>query len=308
MTTAYGIAPDSTGSGLDPLTHRRIIKAHWANTGVICGLDVSGGTDLRYNVAAGAAVCSRGDADGYTEAYFNGGKTPAVKAGDPSNPRIDRIWIRANDISQGDSDNQVTVGVTQGTPSATPTAPALPSGCVRLMDMVMPAGATSTAKAIKSGGQLYAVPYGASLGRIAASRVTAEYTVVEDKQWHEQVRISFTLPTKRNVCLRWKACSTVGSDGGASANDRQGSYFVQCRADGNIINDIPSSGEGLTGQMADEILSTRYSTTELLEWDATLDAGTHQIAVWVQGNISYLTYPVMLRSRLLEAVDRGPVV
>ena len=56
MTTALGVAPDSTGRGVDPPTHRRIIKAHWENVGVVCGLDVTGRTDLRYNVAAGVAV------------------------------------------------------------------------------------------------------------------------------------------------------------------------------------------------------------------------------------------------------------
>ena len=61
MTTALGVAPDPTGRGVDPPTHRRIIKAHWENTGIVCGLDVTGRSDLRYSVAAGVAVCSRGN-------------------------------------------------------------------------------------------------------------------------------------------------------------------------------------------------------------------------------------------------------
>lgn len=235
MTTAYGIAPDSNGSGLDPLTHRRIIKAHWANTGVICGLDVSGGTDLRYNVAAGAAVCSRGEADGYAEAYWNGGKTAAVKAGDPSNPRIDRIWVRANDISQGDSDNQVTVGVTQGTPSATPTAPALPSGCVRLMDMVMPAGATSTAQAAKSGTQDYAIPYGATLGLLSEKSDTQTVDQAWTDQWYDQLVTTVSLPTDRLVEVVYEARATTGY-----ASDKWeafGSYYVKLVVDGADVTD-----------------------------------------------------------------------
>lgn len=118
-TTALGIAPDSSGAGVTPLTHRQIIRAHWANTGIVSGLDVSGRGDLTYSVGAGMAVCSRGDADGYTEAYWAGGQTPAVSA-TGSQPRIDCIWIRANDPTQGDADNHVVIGVTQGNASATP--------------------------------------------------------------------------------------------------------------------------------------------------------------------------------------------
>ena len=307
MTTAYGIAPDSTGSGLDPLTHRRIIKAHWANTGVICGLDVSGGTDLRYSVAAGAAVCSRGDADGYTEAYYNGGKTAAVKAGDPSNPRIDRIWVRANDISQGDSDNQVTVGVTQGTPSATPTAPSLPSGCVRLVDMLMPAGATSTAKATMSGSQDYALPYGVGGMQLAFQQVTQDYTVTEDRQWHEQVRVTFTTPTERTVNVRWKAVSTVGrpASDDSTANGRMGSYWVQLLVDGNPINTLSSNVDGLGNQKADEVDSNRYWTARTVDYDVTATKGKHTVVAQIWGNRAYLTYPVTMKTRSLEIVDRG---
>lgn len=116
MATALGVQPDSSGNGVTPLTHRKIIDALWTSTGIVTGLDVTGRNDLKYDVAAGVAICSRGDADGKTEAYWPGGQTTAVAAGDSTWPRIDRVWIKAHDMSQGDSDNQVVVGVTQGTP------------------------------------------------------------------------------------------------------------------------------------------------------------------------------------------------
>ena len=305
MSTALGVAPDSSGNGVTPLAHRQVLKAHWLNTGVITGLAVSGRSDLTYNVAAGVAVCSRGDADGYVEAYYGGGQTPAVTAGDPSNPRIDTVWVKSDDVSQGDSDNQVVVGVTSGTPSASPAAPSIPSGCLRLADMRVGAAATSTGNATLANGASAAVPYGVSVGRLAYSKVTNSYTVQEDKAWHEQTRASFKLSTRRNVCVRWKACDSVGRGTGSDANARMGSYFVQCRVDGKIVNDITAAGDGLDGQMADEVLSTRYRSTEVLEWDCTLDAGSHQVAVWVYGNKSYLTYPVTLYNRVVEVVDRG---
>ena len=44
MATALGIAQLEDGTGTDPLTLRRIIQARWANPGIVCGLEVSGGT------------------------------------------------------------------------------------------------------------------------------------------------------------------------------------------------------------------------------------------------------------------------
>ena len=120
-TVALGIAPNTGNIGVTPLVHRRILGAQFANCGIIDGLNVTGRNDLRYNVGAGVAVCSRGDSDGKTIAYHEGGQTPAVSAGDPSNPRIDIVWICAhNQLEYKDSDNYVPLGVTQGTPSANP--------------------------------------------------------------------------------------------------------------------------------------------------------------------------------------------
>ena len=142
-TVALGIAPNTSNIGVTPLVHRRILGAQFANCGIIDGLNVTGRNDLRYNVGAGVAVCSRGDSDGKTIAYHEGGQTPAVSAGDPSNPRIDIVWICAhNQLEYKDSDNYVTLGVTQGTPSANPAEPTIPAGCTMLRKMRMPAGAT----------------------------------------------------------------------------------------------------------------------------------------------------------------------
>ena len=65
-TVALGVSPDTNGVGVTPLVRRRIIGAQWANTGLVDGLNVTGRSDLRYNVSAGVAVCSRGDSDGKT--------------------------------------------------------------------------------------------------------------------------------------------------------------------------------------------------------------------------------------------------
>lgn len=145
--TALGVAQSSAGVGTTDTAMRHILGAQWESTGVVDGLAVTGGTTLAYAVAAGVAVCSKGDSDGKTLAWFAGGTTPTVAANSAGNPRIDCIWITSHDLTQGDSDNLVTLGVTQGTAAATPTAPTIPTYATLLAQMRMPAGATTTANA-----------------------------------------------------------------------------------------------------------------------------------------------------------------
>lgn len=162
--TALGVAQSSAGVGTTDTAMRHILGAQWESTGVVDGLAVTGGTTLSYTVAAGVAVCSKGASDGKTLAWFAGGSTPTVAANSAGNPRIDAIWITSHDLTQGDADNLVTLGVTQGTAAATPTAPTIPTYATLLAQMRMPAGATTTANAVQAASIGYAIPYGASLG------------------------------------------------------------------------------------------------------------------------------------------------
>lgn len=310
-TTALGIAPDAAGAGVTPLTHRLIIQSHFRNTGIVSGLGVSGRSDLAYNVGAGVAICSRGAADGYTEAYWPGGTTGMVAAGG-AQPRIDSIWIRANDPTQGDADNHVTVGVTQGTPASSPVAPGVPSGCVKIAERLMPANASNTGASTANGVPSYALPYGASMGRIGYAKVTADYTLNEDKDkngkmvYHEQVRCDFSVPTKRLVRVEWKARSTVGASTGSDKNERMGSYFLQLRLDGKVINDFPSPNTTLIDGPLDEIESTRYCESRYITYDIEVGPGAHRVSAWACGNPSYLTYPVQFKSqRQITVTDIG---
>jgi hypothetical protein len=164
MVTALGVAQDADGNGLDALTHRRLISYGWTNLGVVGGLSVSGAPGLRYQATAGKAVCSLGEADGCVEAYWPGGPTAeTVDAADSTYPRVDTVYLLAPTEAGG----QVALHVAQGTPSAVPGPPSLPAGALRLRDMQMPAGASSTQSAAPVGSVDYAIPYGAEAGRIA---------------------------------------------------------------------------------------------------------------------------------------------
>lgn len=270
MTTALGVQPDSNGNGVTPEVHRQIIAAQWHNAGIIDGLGVTGRGDLRYNVVAGVAVCSKGTADGKTLAYWPGGQTSAVSAGDASNPRIDLVWITAHNPKVGDADNSVVVGVTQGTPAANPVAPRLPAGCTLLRSMRVPANATATSSATPVDSINYAIPYGASLGLLAYDDQSKINQVMNDggkRVPHLLNRRTITLPTDRLVELDWSGCVSDGETGGAGWI----SLMHWFKVDGK---DIPYAAVELHVQFTWEQFQHRHVMT--------LAAGTHTIESWYE--------------------------
>lgn len=314
MTTALGVAPVKSGDasvGVSPLTHRRIIDAQWSSTGVLTGLDAAGRTDMRYNVSAGVAVVARDDgADGCTIAYWAGGQTPEVKPGDPSNPRVDSIWVKANNPEHGDTDNQVVIGVTSGVASANPVAPDVTSGGLVIGTRLVPAGATSTSSTTQFWPQRHAIPYGASLGRLAYNVRNYEGPAnVSDagKDYYEN-SVQFYVPTRRLVEFRFSAIAAScrhddPSKPTESATD-MACWYVGVQLDGK---DVPGGG----GQFQ---VSRAWEPVQLNVL-AVVDEGVHTARTrnhrvqWGE-NVYFIchtdssqTYP----GRTLEVWDRGVV-
>lgn len=289
-TTALGIAQASNGDGVDPITHRRIIGSKWANTGIICGLDVTGRSDLTYSVAAGCAVVSRSEADGSCEAYWEGGQTPAVSAGDPANPRIDVVWIKANDLQQGDDDNRVHVGVTEGTPSPSPSAPSAPAGCTVLAEYIMPANATSTSSAVLNSERGYAIPYGSTLGLLGFAQDTRDYIKQNDNSYSRAANVTFTVPTDRLIELEMRicigACKPDGMLGGDWLNYSIGSFYVKCTASDDPLDNV----DGGSMQVTCFRSNTIYELRPVME----VPAGTHQAYLSFrfspEGNPAHVAY------------------
>lgn len=302
MSTALGVAPDSNGVGIDPLSHRMIIQSDWQTTGIKGGLEVSGTSGLYYAVAPGVAVCSNAAADGCTQAYWPGGNTEnQVSANSGGNPRIDTIAMTANN---GSPDNLVHVKAIQGAPAANPVAPALPAGYVAIAYRMVPATMSATSQTSSTGSVDYASPYGGVTGVIGHQKVTKNWTVMEDNQWHEQVDCEFYVPTKRTVTIIWKAVSSVGTNANkADANANMGSYFLQLRMNGVIVNDTLTP---VINAYADEIMSFRYDQPAYSICNTVVTKGKHTIAAWVYGNKGWLTYPVQfLQGRSLDVIDMG---
>ena len=203
---ALGVANSGT-SGTTAQDFRMIAGALWQNAGIVSGLKVSGKSSMAYDVAAGVAVCTRGASDGKTLAYWPGGSV-ATTANGGGNPRIDSIYLIAHDLSHGDADNAVAVGVAQGTPAATPAAPAIPTGATLIATMNVPAGATTTAQASQRESIIYAIPYGSTLGILGEVTNTANAYPGDTRPnvTYEQESVSFYLPTDRVVDITYSAC------------------------------------------------------------------------------------------------------
>lgn len=265
MVTALGVPPDSSGVGLDPLTHRRIIASRWASPGVITGLQVRGHPSLpgKYVVWRGAAVVD-GGADGATELYLDDTSTEStVAVGDSAYDRIDRVYLR---VGTSAADNTVHVDVKAGNPAASPVAPSIPAGCLKLADMRLPAGATSMASAYRVGDIDYAIPYGAGLGSLGY--VESRTTGGPDWSSTEQGQLSLTtryVPTDRRVDVVWTYR--------ASTSSGVGSFVANLYVDGQNVSD---------GR--DECVVFEPWARQRLRWDGVTLSGqrTHTVKVTIK--------------------------
>lgn len=293
---------DANGNGLTALDYRKILQGFYPNPGIVKGGTVTGNSSLTYHVAPTIAVIDRGS-DGTRLAYYAGGDTPAVAAGDASNRRIDVIWLKANDPALDGGSKEVVIGVTQGTPSANPVVPSLDSGQLALMEKLVQPGTTNLSTGSGDNRSYnYAIPYGGSMGRLAYSQVTADYTIQEDEKWHTQCSTRFWVPSDRLVTVEWKACTTVGTGDGSDPNANMGSYYLQILVDGNVVNEINSA----IGVKADEVTSLRYDYVATVSYDINVTAGSHTVLAQVYGNKGHWTYPVTFKNgRQIKVMDRG---
>ena len=189
---------DRDGVGTTPLAMRRVIGGVFPRTGIVGGCRVAGGPALAYEVAAGVAVCSKGAGDGCTLAAVSAGSTPAVAANAAGHDRIDAVWVTSHDPDGGDADNLVTLGVTEGTASATPARPTAPTYATVLAYMRVPAGATTLSTATVEAVGDVASPAGGSLGQLGHAALNGSRDVGTGGHWTDYYACatSVTVPSR----------------------------------------------------------------------------------------------------------------
>lgn len=295
-TTAFPVRQTEGGVGCTDIAMRKIFGALYPDKGVITGLSVKGGNSLSYTVSEGVAVCSKGTADGSTLAYFEGGSVD-VSANSSSNPRIDVVWITSHDVTQGDSDNLVTLGVTQGTAAASPTEPDIPSYATKLQAMQVPAQSTTTSRASAYGAQDMAIPYGASLGLIGEILQTHNANWGENQKQASMGSTTLSLATGRIV--QFNVTITAGANSG-TYTDGDGSVYSYIKVDGSYID-----SREVRLRAANNAVSQFYQIT------TELSAGNHTIDWSMKPNSCssirmYYTKPGWAGQQI-QVVDLGPV-
>jgi len=104
------------------------------------------GSTSTMNVVVVAAdfLLSRAATDGAVLVTNNGSVNVPISAAPSTNSRIDVVWVKQNDSTQGDASSTAAFGVTAGTAAASPTKPSIPVGALELATVLVPAGVTAT--------------------------------------------------------------------------------------------------------------------------------------------------------------------
>jgi hypothetical protein len=114
--------------------------------------------------------------------YFVSNDTTAavsISTSDPTNPRIDVVYLAIQDAAYSGSNNQPTLAVQTGTPAVTPTAPTLPVNAIALAQVAVAAGATTiTTSNITTVAIGYGRPFG-HMGRTSGFQSISGNAVIQ---------------------------------------------------------------------------------------------------------------------------------
>lgn len=97
---------------------------------------------MTYNIGPATYVITRAAGEGVYRFTSTGVSAVTTLAAPVSGSRIDVIWVKQNDQSKGDADNQAIAGVTRGAPDTIPVPPAIPEGALELAQATVSAGVT----------------------------------------------------------------------------------------------------------------------------------------------------------------------
>lgn len=308
MSGAFGITQNSAGKGLEARDLRKIIEGSYSNTGIITGGKVTGNNNLTYHIADTVGLASRGSSDGMSVFYLAASDTPPVSAG-ASSDRIDTIWVRAVDPDYDDDKYGVELGVDEGTPSQTPKPPSLAPGKTRIIDMHVRANVTNLQTGSSVYGSYdYAIPYGASLGRLAITEDNRTDVQGDPRvrKWYYEYPTRFYVPTDRIIELQYDADVAYLGD-----NAVWMSWATEFMLDGTgNQNRIPQSAretncrDGVWTHCTNRkilIVSQGFHTVWIKQGIASTNKDGHGYPYFHYGENEGLNYP----GRTLQVWDRG---
>lgn len=167
--------------------------------------------------------------------------TLTVATADPTNPRIDTVYVAVQDSYYSGSNNQAVLGVVTGTPAPSPVATAAPSNSLVLAYVAVAANATSVVTGNISGSPALAVASTAPTLLGSARLATgANPTLVASPSW--TTLVSVTATSVGGLCeASWNAVHFNGSSGA----NRSDNFRVTC--DGTQIDDTLTYDVLLTG-------------------------------------------------------------
>lgn len=135
------------------------------------------GAGMTYDVKPFPVAINRATEEG-VYLFTVTGLTPAPTTAAPaSGSRIDVIYVKQNDPSKGDPDNQAVVGVVQGAASGgTPAVPAVPTGALAIAQATVGANITTASQA----SIVMVYPYTAARGAVITVRSLADRNTITD--------------------------------------------------------------------------------------------------------------------------------
>ena len=264
MGYPLGKAPLEDGTGTTPVDMQRIIGAQYATSGILPtgGVAVKGTSSMAYKITAGAVVLKTvaglGMLHPVEEQTVNTLPAPATGS------RQDRVVMDVNGA----------ISITSG--------PA-PGGGITLGLFTVPAGVTSTSAAVQSIDRNYAIPAGASLGRLAhwvdpggAVVTTSEQTRTSKRFFlpsDRMVRVDLLATVRAATATPGSMRMTVKIDSdftktlwvpyGAQWTTTSGSWSVELREGAHTVTVSTGVVSGGLYQMSEE-----QSASEMNVWDA----------------------------------------
>ena len=155
--------PTTPAQGTSPTDGRLVLGALFGTTGGCIAGGVFTASATQMQVTVSASVWRIPDPTNAAAVFLSPADTDlfTFSAGPASGSRIDVLWVKQNNYENSDANSRLIYGVTAGTASATPVAPALLAGQLKLGQLTVPAGVSNAAACTlvpTYGGQTVAQP------------------------------------------------------------------------------------------------------------------------------------------------------